>query len=138
VADNLSPTQRSAAMRAVKGRDTKPERVVRELLRSLGEPGYRLHRRDIPGTPDAAYLGRRLAIFVNGCFWHGHDCPAGRRAPQTRATYWQKKIRGNVLRDAASLTLLALSGWRALTVWECETRDLGRLRQRVKRFLARF
>ncbi len=92
--------ERSAVMRAVKSRDTGPELAVRAMLRSLA-PGYRLHRADLPGKPDIVYGRRRLAIFVHGCFWHGHDCPRGARMPKDNADYWREKIARNRARDAS-------------------------------------
>src|SRR4051794_8384352 len=109
-------------MRADKGRDTKPERTVRRLLRAFA-PGYRLHRRDVPGRPDIAYVGRKRAIFVHGCFWHGHDCARGARTPKANAAYWSAKIERNRARDARVLADLDAAGWRALVVWECEMTD---------------
>jgi DNA mismatch endonuclease (patch repair protein) len=111
-------------MRAVKSRDTTPERLVRKLLRPIA-PGYRLHRKDIPGRPDIAYPGRRIAIFVHGCFWHGHDCPRGARAPKANADYWSAKVARNKARDAATIATLEENGWRSLVVWECELNDTG-------------
>jgi DNA mismatch endonuclease (patch repair protein) len=116
---------RSAVMRRVKSRDTTPERRVRALLRAEGLTGYRLHRRDLPGRPDIAFVGRRAAIFVHGCFWHGHDCPRGARAPRANAGYWAAKIARNRARDAAALAALAERGWRAAVVWECGLRAPG-------------
>ena len=113
---------RSAIMRAVRGKNTAPERAVRRLLRAFA-PGYRLHRTDVPGRPDVAYVGRKAAIFVHGCFWHGHDCARGARAPKANAEYWRLKIAKNRARDARHLAALADAGWRALVVWECEIRS---------------
>src|SRR6202789_1373422 len=113
---------RSAIMRAVKSRDTNPELAAPALLRPIA-PGYRLHRGDLPGKPDVAYASRKLAIFVHGCFWHGHDCPRGARAPKTNAAYWRAKIARNRARDEKSLAAYAAMGWRALVVHECELRD---------------
>ncbi|WP_280954471.1 very short patch repair endonuclease [Alsobacter soli] len=127
--------ERSAVMRAVRGRDTTPELLVRRLLRSVA-PGYRLHRKDIPGRPDVAYIGRRKAIFVHGCFWHGHDCARGARMPKANRPYWEAKIARNRARDAANLAALAERGWKALVVWECETKDEAALSERLLRFLA--
>ncbi len=121
-------------MRAVKSRDTGPERLVRRLLRPIA-PGYRLDRRDLPGRPDIAYIGRRKAIFVHGCFWHGHDCARGARAPKANADYWAQKIARNRARDAVALAALAARGWACLVVWECETRDEATLAARLKRFV---
>jgi DNA mismatch endonuclease (patch repair protein) len=114
---------RSAVMRRVKGRDTAPERRVRAMLRAAGLTGYRLHRRDLPGRPDIAFVGRRAAIFVHGCFWHGHDCRRGARAPKANAAYWTAKIARNRARDAAAAEALRERGWRVFTVWECAVRD---------------
>ena len=111
---------RSAVMRAVKSQDTAPEMIVRRLLHHLGGR-FRLHRRDLPGTPDIVLPGRRKVIFVHGCFWHGHDCVRGARAPKTNPDYWRAKIDRNVSRDRQSLTVLEAAGWRVLTIWECET-----------------
>ena len=87
-------------MRAVKSRDTGPELAVRAMLRAIA-PGYRLCRADLPGKPDIVYGRRKLAIFVHGCFWHGHDCPRGARMPKANADYWRAKIARNRARDAA-------------------------------------
>lgn len=126
--------ERSDIMRAVKGRDTAPERIVRELLRSIA-PGYRLYRRDLPGVPDITYIGRKKAIFVHGCFWHGHDCKRGARAPKTNADYWRRKIAGNRERDEKTLARYASMQWLVLTIWECETRDRRALAQRLEDFV---
>ena len=126
---------RSAVMRAVPSRDTSAEMKVRRLLRAFA-PGYRLHRKDIPGRPDIAFIGARRAIFVNGCFWHGHDCARGARMPRTNAEYWTAKIARNKARDARTLAALEQAGWRALVVWECETKDAGALAARLAAFLA--
>lgn len=124
--DNLTPSQRSQAMQAVKSRDTSPELLVRKLCRDLGERGYRLHRTDLPGRPDVAFIGRRLAILVHGCFWHGHDCPAGAKSPKTNTEYWKRKIQRNRERDDRSQQALKKMGWRTLLIWECEIkRDAG-------------
>jgi DNA mismatch endonuclease, patch repair protein len=126
--------QRSAIMRAVKSRDTSPELAVRALLRRFA-PGYRLHRRDIPGTPDIAFIGRKRAIFVHGCFWHGHDCARGARAPKANADYWRTKIARNVARDAQHQATLAAQGWRVFIVWECALKDRAALEQKLRDFL---
>jgi len=122
--------RRSAIMRAVKSRDTGPERAVRKLLHAFA-PGYRLHRADLPGKPDIVYGRRRLAIFVHGCFWHGHDCPRGARAPKQNAAYWQAKIDRNRARDARNLVALEALGWRTLVLYECELKDEPALRARL-------
>ena len=126
--------QRSRTMRAVKGRDTKPEWIVRRLLHRLGYR-YRLHRKDLPGKPDIVLASRRRVIFVHGCFWHGHSCKRGNRRPKANAEYWNKKIEGNVERHARQLDELAAGGWSALTVWECELGDAFGLEKRLNAFL---
>ena len=125
---------RSAIMRAVRARDTGPERVVRALLRSFA-PGYRLQRRDIPGRPDIAYVGAKRAIFVHGCFWHGHDCARGARAPKTNADYWRAKLARNKARDALALQSLENLGWRARVGWECELKDREALARKLRAFV---
>ena len=125
---------RSDVMRAVKGRDTTPELLVRGLLRSIA-PGYRLCRRDLPGVPDIVYIGRKKAIFVHGCFWHGHDCKRGARSPKANADYWRRKIDGNHERDKKTLAQYAALRWSVLIVWECETRDRQKLSERLEVFL---
>ncbi|MBS0480266.1 MAG: DNA mismatch endonuclease Vsr [Proteobacteria bacterium] len=117
-------------MARVKSRDTQPERIVRRVLTQLGYR-YRLHRSDIPGKPDIAFIGRRKAIFVHGCFWHGHDCKRGARAPKDNAAYWSAKIARNRERDRDTLTALTALGWRSLIVWECELRAVDRLAGRL-------
>lgn len=116
--DVFTPERRAAVMRAVKARDTKPERTVRRLLHALGYR-FRLHRKDLPGAPDIVLPARRAVIFVHGCFWHGHHCRRGARAPHANRAYWLAKIARNRARDAAACDALAAQGWRVATVWEC-------------------
>lgn len=135
-ADVFSPEQRSAVMRAVKSSDTNPERIVRKAVCALGfQRRYRLHGANLPGKPDLVLAPMRTAIFVHGCFWHGHTCKRGARAPKDNASYWRAKIARNRARDAAALEALARAGWRTLVIWECETQDGERLRRRLRRFL---
>jgi len=131
----MTSPERSAIMRAVKSRDTRPERAVRKLLHELA-PGYRLHRADLPGKPDIAYGRRKLAIFVHGCFWHGHDCARGARAPRENAEYWVNKIARNKARDARNLADLDRLGWRTLVVYECALKHPDALRKRLAAALA--
>lgn len=119
--DVFTPEKRSAVMRRVKGRDTGPERRARAALRSAGI-GYRLGGQGLPGRPDVVMKGRRVAVFVHGCFWHGHDCPRGARQPKANADYWIAKIDRNRARDSASAAWLAEAGWAVITVWECALR----------------
>ena len=119
--DVFSPEQRSAVMRSVKGRDTSPELAVRRILRAAGI-GYRLGGQGLAGRPDVMMKGRKVAVFVHGCFWHGHDCARGSRKPKANAEYWSGKIDRNRVRDARVTAQLRDDGWRVLTVWECEMR----------------
>ena len=134
MADNLTRAQRAAAMRSVKSTNTTPELVIRSLLRGMGLIGYRLHRRDIPGTPDVAWLSRRRALYVHGCFWHGHDCRRGARMPKTRRAYWRKKIERNRVRDMEQRKRCKAAGWRVLVLWECELQNTTRVRGKLRRF----
>lgn len=96
---------------------------------------YRLHRNDLPGKPDIVFPSRKKAIFVHGCFWHGHSCKRGARVPKTNQEYWVRKISRNVERDKAHLARLTELGWAVLIVWECEIKDLVRLKETLTRFL---
>jgi len=125
---------RSAVMRAVKGRDTGPEMLVRRLAHALGYR-FRLHRKDLPGNPDLVFPARRKAIFVHGCFWHGHDCARGARMPKANAAYWSAKIARNVARDARVLAELRALGWDPLVLWECELKDRAGLPARLRQHL---
>ncbi|HBP5365761.1 TPA: DNA mismatch endonuclease Vsr [Pseudomonas aeruginosa] len=126
---------RSENMRRIRSKDTEPERAVRQLLRSLGFPGYRLHWKGAPGHPDVAFVGRRKAVMVHGCFWHGHCCKIGSREPKTNRDYWLPKIERNRQRDVKQLAELARLNWSVLTVWECELRDLDALSTRIAAFM---
>ncbi len=125
---------RSRIMRAIRGRDTKPEWTVRRLLHGLGYR-YRLHRRDLPGTPDLAFPRRRRAVFVHGCFWHGHDCPRGTRKPKRNAGFWAAKIARNAQRDGEAQARLVELGWASLVVWECGLKDRVALEATLRTFL---
>ena len=128
-------TTRSDIMRAVRSKNTKPERILRKRLHAIA-PGYRLNRRNIPGSPDIAYVGRRIAIFMHGCFWHGHECKRGARVPKEHRPYWVAKIARNRARDAASTAGLEAMGWRPVTIWECELKDEAALKARLEAVLA--
>ena len=132
--DVYGPEKRSAVMRRVKGRNTTPELTVRRALTKLGAR-YRLHRKDLPGNPDIVLPGRRLALFVHGCFWHGHDCARGARVPKQNRDYWVAKVGRNVARDARSREALAALGWRVETIWECDLKDVGALDVRLAALL---
>lgn len=126
---------RSAIMRSVRGKDTRPELVVRQAAHRLGFR-FRLHRRDLPGRPDLAFPGRRKVIFVHGCWWHGHDCKRGSRPARDNAGYWTAKIKRNVERDVVSTAALRELGWDVLVVWECELKDGVALEKRLQSFLS--
>lgn len=130
MSDVFTPEKRSSVMRRVKGRDTSPELKVRRILTRLGAR-YRLHRADLPGKPDIVMPGRKLAIFVHGCFWHGHDCARGARVPKANRDYWLAKVGRNRVRDVASQAALAQAGWRVETIWECEMKDEAGLEGRL-------
>ena len=132
--DVYSPEKRSAVMRRVKGRNTTPELAVRRALTRLGAR-YRLHRKDLPGKPDIVLPGRRLAIFVHGCFWHGHDCARGARVPKQNRDYWVAKVARNRARDAANREALTVLGWRVETIWECDLKDADALSERLAHLL---
>ncbi|HYE44787.1 MAG TPA: DNA mismatch endonuclease Vsr [Caulobacter sp.] len=132
--DVYGPEKRSAVMRRVRSRDTSPELKVRRLLTRLGVR-YRLHRKDLPGNPDIVMPGRRLALFVHGCFWHGHDCARGARVPQANRDYWLGKVGRNQARDIASRAALEAAGWRVEALWECEMKDEAALAERLKALL---
>lgn len=121
-------------MRAVKSTNTRPEMIVRSLAHRLGFR-FRLHRKTLPGNPDLVFVGRRKAIFVHGCFWHGHNCKRGDRLPKTNARYWAAKIAGNKARDAKACAALAAQGWDVLIIWECGAKDTEALRAWLVDFL---
>jgi len=132
MADVFTPAERSAVMRAVKSRDTQPELRVRRAAHALGLR-FRLKRDDLPGKPDLVFPSRRIALFVHGCFWHGHDCARGARQPASNAAYWEAKIARNRARDGTTATALAEAGWKPVIIWECETRDADMLAKLIKK-----
>lgn len=126
---------RSENMRQIRSKNTAPELAVRQLCRELGFTGYRIHRKDLPGKPDLAWIGRKTVIFVHGCFWHGHDCAEGIRKPKSNRDYWIPKINRNQQRDIENIGVLRHAGWKVLIVWECEIKDQRRLAKRLQRLL---
>ncbi|WP_089376365.1 very short patch repair endonuclease [Methylobacillus rhizosphaerae] len=122
--DNLTKEKRSKIMRSIKSKNTKPELLVRKLLTQLGYR-YRLHKKDLPGKPDIVFPGRKKAIFIHGCFWHGHPNCLIAKIPDNE--FWQKKIQNNIQRDEKQYQELILLGWRVLILWECELRDSKKL-----------
>lgn len=115
--DVLNPDQRRLNMSRVRSKDTRPEMLLRRGLHSRGFR-FRLHRRDLPGTPDLVFVALRAVIFVHGCFWHGHGCRKS-MLPTTRTEFWSSKIQANQVRDQLALQRLHSAGWRTLVVWEC-------------------
>lgn len=123
--DKLTQEQRSFNMSRIRGRDTGPELTLRKALHARGLR-YRVHVRNLPGTPDIVFPTRRVVVFVNGCFWHGHDCPSG-VMPKTNEVFWQDKIARTRARDRLVEDALQRDGWRTLNVWECALRGRARL-----------
>ena len=136
MADKISASGRSQNMAAIRSEDTKPELLVRCLAHRLGFR-FRLHRKDLPGSPDLVFVARRKIIFVHGCFWHQHPKSSclDARHPKSNVNYWSPKLDRNVAREHQSKRTLQLLGWKVLVVWDCETKDAGRLSARLKTFL---
>lgn len=134
--DSLSPRQRSERMGRVKAKHTKPELLVRRLVHALGYR-FRLHRSDLPGTPDLVFPGRRAVILVHGCFWHRHPDPncGLARMPKSRQEFWGPKLAANYERDLLNQAALESLGWRYLVLWECELRDSHSLENKIRTFL---
>ena len=120
-------------MARVRAANTGPEIAVRKVVHRLGYR-FRLHRRDLPGTPDLVLPKYRAVVFIHGCFWHQHTCPRGRKQPGSNQEYWGRKLSRNVDRDAEARGALEAMGWRVLTIWECEIGALD-LDNRIDRFL---
>src|SRR5438128_1869879 len=125
---------RSELMARVRSTGTTPERVVRCLVHRMGYR-YRLNRRDLPGSPDLTFPRLRSIMFIHGCYWHQHHCRRGARQPKSNIEYWLPKLKRNIERDRRSLRALRRAGWRVLVVWECQIRDLAKLRQKLVGFL---
>jgi len=129
-------SKRSANMARVRSRDTEPELLVRRFAHALGFR-FRLHRRNLPGTPDLVFPRLRKIILVHGCFWHRHDGCDRTTTPKTRTSFWLSKFDANVARDKRTTRELRRLGWKVLIVWECETREPLLLRRRLRKFLGR-
>lgn len=130
--DNLSKEKRSKIMRSIRHKDTRPELLVRKILTTMGYR-YRLHRKDIPGRPDIAFIGLKKAIFVNGCFWHSHSNCSIAHIPDSK--FWREKFAANKARDKKALACLKNNGWKSLTLWECELRNERRIHSALSKFL---
>jgi DNA mismatch endonuclease (patch repair protein) len=131
--DVISRKKRSWIMSRVHGKDTGPELLVRSLVHRLGYR-FRLHRRDLPGAPDLVFPATRKIIFVNGCFFHGHNCARGARIPQSNRKYWIQKIGRNKKRDTRNQRKLRAAGWKVLVLWECRLKDEKKLTKMICRF----
>jgi DNA mismatch endonuclease (patch repair protein) len=132
--DTIDPIRRSENMRRIKSRDTVPEMIVRKLVHKLGFR-FRLHRKDLPGRPDLVFVAARKIIFVHGCFWHQHAKCADGRPPRSRKQYWLRKLESNKKRDQVVVRKLVKSNWQVLVIWECETREQGKIVKKLKDFL---
>ena len=125
MADVFNKEKRSQIMASISGKDTSVELQIRKALHRRGYR-YGLHNRTLPGTPDIVFRRFNAVVFVNGCFWHGHDCPLF-RPPSSNRDYWEKKIQGNRDRDVKSVALLQEKGWRTMVVWECSLKGKTKL-----------
>lgn len=134
--DSISARERSRIMSLVKGKNTRPEMVVRRLLHGRGYR-YRLHDAKLPGKPDVVFYRKRKVIFVHGCFWHRHQNCSLARTPKSNQEFWTSKLNGNRLRDEANLLKLHEARWEALIIWECELRDMKALTDRLQSFLGK-
>ena len=135
MADVHTARQRSFNMSRIRGKDTKPELIVRSVVHQMGFR-FRLHRRDLPGTPDLVLPRHNKVIFVHGCYWHMHRCRYGRVIPKTNTEFWQTKRTGNVERDRRNIRKLRRNGWSVLILWECWTRNVEeKLIPRLEEFL---
>jgi len=121
--DTVTPETRSRMMSGIRAKNTKPEKMVRSALFAAGYR-FRIHRKDLPGSPDIVLPGKKVAIFVHGCFWHRHKGCNLAKLPSSNSDFWRNKLDGNVERDRNAIEELNLLGWRVMTVWECATRDL--------------
>ena len=122
-------------MSKVRAKNTTPEIKIRRMLYKIGKRGYRLHRRDIPGKPDIAFIKYKKAIFVHGCFWHGHNCRAGKNQPSTNTEYWEPKLARNQARDKKHIDELISLNWDVLIIWECELKDQKMVEKRIRNYL---
>lgn len=132
--DTLTQEQRTRCMSMVRSRNTKPEMIVRRLLHGMGYR-YALHAKRLPGKPDIVLTRHHKVAFVHGCYWHGHEGCRRSARPSSNLSFWKEKLDRNKARDADRQRDLVVLGWKVLTVWECETRDINELRHRLKQFL---
>ena len=132
--DTLTPAERSRRMSLVKGKDSKPEMLVRSIVHGMGYR-YRLHAADLPGNPDIVFPSRGKVIFVHGCFWHRHGTCKNTRWPKSRLDFWRPKLEQNHERDKINKRRLQKLGWKVFVVWECQLGKLPSLTERLRAFL---
>jgi len=125
---------RSFNMSRIRSKNTRPEMIVRSLIHRMGYR-YALHRKDLPGKPDLVLVKHKKVIFVHGCFWHMHKCRYGRVVPKTNKKFWKIKREGNVDRDKRNLRKLRKEDWKVIVIWECQTRNMERLIDKLEKFL---
>lgn len=132
--DTIPLCERSEIMSRVRSKNSRPEMLVRRLVFAEGYR-YRLHDRKLPGCPDLVFRGRAKVIFMHGCFWHRHEQCSLARMPKSRLDFWEPKLTANKERDARNKKLLTKEGWKVLTIWECQLKDIEQLKRTIKRFL---
>jgi len=132
--DTIPLCERSEIMSRVRSKNSRPEMLVRRLVFAEGYR-YRLHDRKLPGCPDLVFRGRAKVIFMHGCFWHRHEQCSLARMPKSRLDFWEPKLTANKERDARNNKLLTKEGWKVLTIWECQLKDIEQLKRTIKRFL---
>ena len=132
--DVFTKEKRSRIMSKVKGKDTKPERLVRSLLHGMGYR-FRLHRRNLPGNPDIVLPKHRKVIFVHGCFWHGHEECSRSKRPASNQKFWDEKLNKNIQRDKNNILTLRNMDWTPLIIWTCEVKDIVSLKLKLQNFL---
>lgn len=130
--DTISQEKRSWNMSRIRSKDTKPELIVRKFLRNAGMPGYRLHWKVASCKPDICYPGRKIAIFVHGCYWHRHKNCKYAYNPKSRIEFWEKKFQGTVVRDKRNQQELRKLGWKVIVVWECQTKNIKILQNKLQ------
>ncbi len=133
--DVLTPEQRRRCMASIRGKNTKPEMLVRKIVHALGYR-YTLHRKELPGKPDLVFPARKKVIFVHGCFWHKHRCRYGKVQPKTNISFWEQKRESNRLRDFRNRRELRKLGWETLIVWECWTKNSEKIKQMEKKIIS--
>jgi len=133
MADTVTKEKRSWIMSRVKSKNTKPEKYVRSVLHGMGYR-FRLHASVVPGHPDAVLKKYRTAVFVNGCFWHGHDGCKKATTPKTNSDFWKAKVERNKKRDKSNYESILRTGWNVLLIWECELSDKARLKEKIVSF----